>query len=59
LFEKGPYKGDEALSRCVEGKELTVQGPSSKELMFRANLCQKCNNERSQRFNKAYGQFIS
>ena len=26
--------------------------------MFKANLCQKCNNERSQPFDNAYDQFI-
>jgi hypothetical protein len=59
LFGKGPYKGDEALARYVQGEERTVQGPNSKELMFQAKLCQKCNNERSQPFDRAYDQFIA
>lgn len=59
LFGKGPYKGQDALSRFVEGKERPVQGPNSRELMFRANLCGKCNNERSQPFDLAYDQFIA
>jgi hypothetical protein len=58
LFGKGPYKGDDALVRVVEGKERTVQGPNSKELMFKANLCQICNNQRSQPFDLAYDRFI-
>jgi tetratricopeptide (TPR) repeat protein len=59
LFGKGPYKGDEALSRVVNGMAHVVQGPNSKELMFKANLCQNCNNERSQVFDRAYDQLIT
>lgn len=58
LFGKGPFKSDDALSRCVGNTERKVQGPNSKELKFRANLCKKCNNERSQKFDFAYDQFI-
>jgi hypothetical protein len=36
-----------------------VQGANSKELMFEANFCQKCNNERSQQFDRAYDKFIN
>jgi hypothetical protein len=59
LFGKGPYKGDDGLSRVLDGRMRPVQGPNSKELMFRANLCQKCNNERSQPLDLAYDQFIA
>lgn len=59
LFGDGPYKGTDALLRVVGEKEKRlVQGPKSKELVFKANLCQKCNNERSQPFDRAYDQFI-
>ncbi len=58
LLGRGPYKGQDALVRVVEEKERAVQGPNSKELMFKANLCQKCNNERSQPFDRAYDEFI-
>jgi hypothetical protein len=59
LFGKGQYTDQDALSRVVDGEEVPVRGPKSKELMFKANLCQKCNNERSQPFDRAYDKFIA
>lgn len=44
--------------RHVNNIEQSVQGPNSKALMFEANLCQKCNNERSQPFDRSYDKFI-
>jgi hypothetical protein len=35
-----------------------VQGPDSKHLKFRANLCHKCNTARSSDFDRAYDVFI-
>lgn len=59
LFGRGPYQGADELVRIVEGEGRVVRGPKSKELMFVANLCQKCNNERSQPFDLAYDTFVS
>jgi hypothetical protein len=40
-------------------KGMPIQGPNSKVVKFKANLCQKCNNERSQEFDKSYDKLIS
>lgn len=54
--------GDKFSKRVVrtnlEGKDKKfIQSPNSKELMFRNNLCAKCNNETTQPFDRAYVMF--
>ncbi len=39
------------------GIKKHIQGPSSKELMFRNSLCAKCNNETTQPYDRAYEKF--
>jgi hypothetical protein len=56
---KGPYRGDDALLHYCEGRESVVQGPNSKVLKYSKNLCSKCNNEKTQPFDRAYEHFIS
>lgn len=42
-----------------DGREIPIQGPDSKELKFsNPNLCQKCNSERSQKFDLAWDKAI-
>lgn len=44
--------------RLIGGEEMrTIQGPKSKEVKFDTNLCQYCNNTRSQPFDRAYDIF--
>src|SRR4030042_6683170 len=57
-FGHGPYEGDREIVRGVEQQLRKIQGPSSKEVTFDRNICQKCNNEKSQSFDRAYEAFI-
>jgi hypothetical protein len=41
------------------GKKSLVQGPDSGLLKYSNNLCAKCNNERSQPYDRAYDLFAS
>jgi hypothetical protein len=56
-FGPGPYVGDAAVVRGVEGMSRQVQGPKSDELKFPPVLCATCNNARSQPFDLAYDVF--
>lgn len=40
-------------------KGIPIQGPNSDVVKFKANLCKKCNNERSQEFDRSYDDLIS
>jgi hypothetical protein len=55
-FGPGPYP---ELVSVREGRERRVQGPNSALAKFRATLCARCNNERSQPFDHAYDEFAS
>lgn len=52
MFGAGPYRGDVAWGRGEERRN--PQGASSSDLKFAVNLCRRCNNERSQPFDRAY-----
>ncbi len=56
-FGRGPYKGDEEIVRGITGQLRKIQGPNSREAKFESNLCQKCNNEKSQPFDRDYDKF--
>ena len=56
-FGKGPYKDANELVRGIEGQLRRIQGPNSKEAKFENNLCQTCNNEKSQPFDTTYDEF--
>lgn len=56
-FGAGPYK--EPLLSSRDGVDRFVQGPDSKIVKFRATMCSKCNNERSQPFDNDYDQFAA
>jgi hypothetical protein len=56
-FGPGPYVGDAAIVRGVDGMSRQVQGPKSDELKFPPVLCATCNNARSQPFDFAYDLF--
>jgi hypothetical protein len=58
-FGDGPYLGDSEIVRNVKERSTTIQGPKSKEVKFIKNLCQKCNNQRSQAFDRDYDKFTS
>jgi len=59
LHGTGSYKGEDALVLVREGKEFLIQGPNSKVVKYKKNLCAKCNNDLSQPFDKAYESFIN
>jgi hypothetical protein len=54
-----PYRGDRTLIRHSEGRATEASGPTSDIFKFERTLCQKCNNERSQPFDRSYDEFIS
>ncbi len=56
-FGIGPYYDSEEVVKGIDGKLIPVQGPNSKAMKFSKNICQKCNNERSQPFDKCYEDF--
>ena len=60
-FGKGPFKKGHVVKTddgFDEKKGLPIQGPNSNYLKFSKNICQKCNNERSQPFDLAYDKFM-
>ena len=57
MFGPGPYRGDVSWGRGNEVRD--PQGASSSALKFAANLCRRCNNERSQPFDRAYDVWAS
>lgn len=54
-----PHKGDAALSRVNGEGSLYMRSSKNDALKFEPNLCQRCNDTRSQPFDNAYDQFIS
>ncbi len=58
LYGSTSYKGENALVLIREGKKFPIQGPNSKVVKYKKNLCSKCNNDFSQPFDKAYEAFI-
>lgn len=59
-FGSGPYKSHNEIVRVVhEEKVRKIPGPKSQEVKFPNNLCQNCNNNRSQPFDIAYSEFVS
>jgi hypothetical protein len=54
-----PYKGDAVLSRVNGEGSLYMRSSKNDALKFQPNLCQRCNDTRSQPFDNAYDQFIS
>jgi hypothetical protein len=59
LYGSGSYKGENSVVLIRAGQESKVQGPNSKIVKYKKNLCSKCNNEFSQPFDKAYEHFIT
>lgn len=57
-YGRGPYTGDNAIVRGREDRLTPVQGPNSRAVKFRPDLCQSCNTSRSQPFDRAYDGFI-
>jgi hypothetical protein len=55
-FGPGPYR---ELTSTREGRDRNVQGPNSVLAKFKATMCAKCNNRRSQPFDLAYDQFTA
>jgi hypothetical protein len=58
LHGSGSYKGENALFLVREGKQTPIQGPNSKVVKYRKNLCSTCNNSYTQPFDKAYECFV-
>ncbi|WP_267116877.1 hypothetical protein [Xanthomonas sacchari] len=40
-------------------RQTNIRGPKSSKLKYKKTLCAKCNNERSQPWDKAYDSFVS
>jgi hypothetical protein len=58
-FSSEEYKaGDIALFRSGEQVGVDLRGPNAKIAKFGSNFCARCNNERSQPFDRAYDRFI-
>lgn len=58
LFGEGSYKERKVLKVDFDkGKTIPIQGPKSPVLKYPNNLCAKCNNERTQPYDKAYEIF--
>lgn len=55
-FGRSPYK---ELISARDGRSRNIQGPNSALAKFKATMCEKCNNQRSQPFDLAYDQFTS
>ena len=56
-FGKGPWRGQSAVVRIVDGMEKDLQSPGSRGLKFAKVLCGDCNSARSQEFDRAYEAF--
>lgn len=62
MFNNGgtrQWTGSAAMVHGSDGELRNVQGPDSKIVKFSPTMCQKCNNARSQPFDRAYDQFIA
>jgi hypothetical protein len=60
-FGKGPFKKGHLFKtedNLNPENGLPIQGPNSTYLKFAKNICQKCNNERSQIFDHSYDKFM-
>jgi hypothetical protein len=58
-FGRPEYEaGDVIISRSEDHPEVLLPGPNSKVAKFSNNFCARCNNERSQPFDRAYDTFI-
>lgn len=55
-FGPGPYQ---ELTSTREGRHRDMQGPNSVLAKFKATMCAKCNNQRSQPFDLAYDRFTA
>src|SRR5450755_1536950 len=54
-----PYVGGAELSIVGASGSIRARSNKSRPLKFKPNLCQACNNARSQPFDRAYDQFVS
>jgi hypothetical protein len=58
FFGAGPYRGDNGVVHVKNGKAKHVQGPDSERAKYTKILCAKCNNVRSQPFDRAFDRFV-
>lgn len=61
-FGRGPFDKGEVVKTPGDfnvEQGLPIQAPNSTYLKFPANICQKCNNERSQPFDFSYDKFMT
>lgn len=58
VFGKGPYPTNNRPILVKNGKEIPIQSSKSNFIKFSNCMCQKCNNERSSEFDKAYAKFM-
>jgi hypothetical protein len=56
-FAKAEYEMGEVIVKR-EGEALEVPGPKSKKVKFGDVFCARCNNERSQPYDRAYDRFV-
>ncbi len=58
-FGSGQYKDQDELVRVYKGELRKILGPKSQEVRFPNNICQTCNNDKSQPFDLAYSTFVN
>jgi hypothetical protein len=58
-FAPAEYAAKDVIISRSSGPDIAVRGPKAKAVTFEPNLCARCNNDRSQRFDAAYGQLIA
>lgn len=58
-FGKGPYKGEDEVVHVGQRVIKKVQGYKADSLKYPPSLCSKCNNQRTQPFDRAYEAFTA
>jgi len=59
VYGKGSSFHKKDLHYCRhDGQIVSLRGPDSKDIKFDRVICRKCNNERTQPFDRAYDAFI-
>lgn len=53
------FESNEIIERFIDKDRYIVQGPNSQHLKFPVSLCNDCNNNRSQPFDRAFDKFIA
>jgi len=52
------FKPSKRLIKHTADKKIIIQGPNSKYIKYEKSLCEECNNESTQPYDRAYDKFI-